>query len=225
MILPPKNIMCLLSPHLLSACLLAGLLTVDSRAAETNTPAVKAVKTPSGPPSTDFSAFKIIADRNIFNPNRSSRAGRSRDESSRRPRVRVETFSLVGTLNSEEGLYCFFDGSGSQYRKVLQVGESIAGYKVLAIEQDGVKVEAAGKELRLEMGNLMRREDDGEWQWRARPEITAGQSSSSEAGGDASSAKEPGTSDSSASDPPASSGEENEVLKKLLRQREQEISK
>ena len=224
MIFLPKSIMSLLSPRLLSAGLLAGLLIVDSRAAETNTPDLKAPKAPSGPPSTDFSTFKIIADRNIFNPNRSSRAGR-REE--RRPtrQIRVETFSLVGTLDSEEGLYCFFDGSGSQYRKVLQIGESIAGYRVLAIEQDGVKVEAAGKELRLEMGNMMRREDDGEWQLRARPEITTGRSSSSETGGDAGSAKEPGTSDSSASDPPASSGEENEVLKKLLRQREQEISK
>ena len=49
----------------------------------------------------DFPAFKILADRNIFNGNRSGQRMVSTRSSSQQRSVRVESFSLVGTLLTE----------------------------------------------------------------------------------------------------------------------------
>ncbi|MBM3847524.1 MAG: hypothetical protein FJ405_14730, partial [Verrucomicrobia bacterium] len=52
-------------------------------------------------PLSDFRAFKIVSDRNIFNPNRSPRGSRTEGESRKPPKV--ETLSLVGVLEYEKG--------------------------------------------------------------------------------------------------------------------------
>src|SRR5262245_49763727 len=62
-------------------------------------------------------AFRLIADRNIFNPNRSGRTP-EREYTRREPerRVRTESLALVGTMSYDHGLFAFFDGSNSDYR-------------------------------------------------------------------------------------------------------------
>ena len=72
----------------------------------------------------DYQSFKIITDRNIFDPNRSSRSSRRTEEA--KP-ARVESFALVGTMSYENGTYAFFDGTGSSYRKAIKTGDTIAG--------------------------------------------------------------------------------------------------
>ena len=144
---------------------------LTSAAEETNAPAAApsqapATNSPPGAaasPSLDFQSFKIIAERNIFNPNR--RPGLS----SQRPpprAVRTEAFSLVGTLLDEggTGTFAFFDGSGSQYKKVLKIGEAIAGYKVCEIASDAVRLEAEDTKIDLPMGMQMKRQEEEKWQ-------------------------------------------------------------
>src|SRR5262245_16650 len=69
--------------------------------------------------SADYSAFKIITDRNIFNPQRHARVNGQERKEANRPAT-VDSFSLVGTMSYAKGTFAFFDGSSSEYRKVLK---------------------------------------------------------------------------------------------------------
>src|SRR5438876_1967923 len=115
----------------------------------------------------DYQSFKIITDRNIFDPNRSSRSSRRTEEA--KP-ARVESFALVGTMSYENGTYAFFDGTGSSYRKAIKTGDTIAGYKVAGISADHVKLEANGQQIELSVGVQMKKQDEGEWQLAGRAE-------------------------------------------------------
>ena len=154
----------------------------------------------------DYQSFKIITDRNIFDPNRSSRSSRNRTEGPRP--ARVESFALVGTMSYENGTYAFFDGTGSSYRKAIKTGDTIAGYKVADISADRVKLETNGQQIELSVGVQMRKQDEGEWQ-------LAGRAESFEASSPATAATEKTDG--------ASGGEESDVLKKLMQKREQEL--
>jgi len=153
----------------------------------------------------DYEAFKVITQRNIFDPNRSSRSGRPTD--SPRP-ARVESFALTGTLSYEKGTYAFFDGSSASYRKALQIGDSIAGNKVAEITTDHVKLEANGQQIELSVGMQMKKLDEGDWQVGGRAE--------------SSSAAAPATASNDKAEN-SSGGEDGDVLKKLLQKREQEL--
>ena len=118
---------------------------------------------PSGRP--DFSAFKLVTDRNIFDPTRRGAYVRPTRESRPSRSSRVEYVALVGTMNYEEkGPLAFFDGTKSEYRKVLKPGETIAGYKVKEVAPTFVKLVSPTNELQLPVGMQLRREDDGKWQ-------------------------------------------------------------
>ena len=124
----------------------------------------------NAPARPDYQAFKILTERNIFDPNRSSDSG-ARSEP--RKTARVESFALVGTLSYEKGNFAFFDGSGSAYRKALETGDTIAGYKIAAITADRVKLEAEGKQVDLSVGMQMKKQDEGQWQLAGRAESLA----------------------------------------------------
>jgi len=113
------------------------------------------------PQRFDESSFRIVAQRNIFNANRSG-GGQVRGPS-RRPSS-VEYFALVGTMDYEKGSFAFFEGSNSQFTKVMKASEVIAGHKLVEISADSVKLEADSKQFDLPVGSQMRREDEGAWQ-------------------------------------------------------------
>jgi hypothetical protein len=135
--------------------------------ATTNGPAAGAAPRANPPISSEASAgadfdhspFRIVAERNIFNANRSGGQVRL---PSRRP-AQVESFTLVGTLEYAKGAFAFFNGSSSAYSKVLQAGGVIAGHKLVAVLPNAVKLEADGKVLELPVGASLRREDEGTW--------------------------------------------------------------
>lgn len=164
-------------------------------------------------PQMDDSAFRIIAERNIFNANRSGGLVRA---PSRRPGV-VEFFTLVGTMAYQKGTFAFFQGSSSELTKVIKTNDVIAGQKLVAIDPNGVKLEADGKDVELPVGSQMRREDQGAWQVA---EVGPGQ------GADASSSSGPvaetsgsgGQSIASAS----SSNSQSDILKRLMERRAKE---
>jgi hypothetical protein len=128
----------------------------------------------------------------------------------------VDSFALVGILSYEKGQFAFFDGTSSEFRKVLQSEGTIAGYKIIGISQKGVKLEAAGKQIELPVNYQMRREDEGEWQVAVRSgsDTPSGPSSSASSGSSA-----------TATATATASPEVNEVLKKLMERREQEDKK
>ena len=155
-----------------------------------------------------FSSFKIISERNIFNPNRS--AGSARNPGAAPAKApKIESFALLGTLSSEKGRYAFFDGTSAVYKQAVAPAGTIAGYKVSEIEPNQVKLEAQGKKVMLGVGMQMRRQDEGEWRIVSASESAASRIAPSASGG-------------SSNSPSAG---DDEVLKKLMQQREQELTK
>jgi hypothetical protein len=178
------------------------------RAEETNSNAK------TSPPRLNFDSFRIISERNIFDPNRSARSDNRPSRREPERRVRTESFALLGTMGYEKGWFAFFDGTSSDYRKALQPGDTMAGYRVEAIGPSHVTLESNGKQIELRVGSEMRRQDEGEWSVSARSEAS-GSAGPSESSGSA------GTSAAKAEAGP--SGEQSDVLKRLLQKREQEL--
>jgi len=134
-----------------SICLLAGIWSAGGAALES-----------TGPARSDYSSFRIINDRNIFNGNRSG-WGTPETREDRKPN-RVEAFSLVGTMAYRKGPFAFFDGTSSEYRKVLPPGGTIASYRIAEITNSSVKLETDTNQVELKVGAQMRREEEGPWQ-------------------------------------------------------------
>lgn len=169
------------------------------------------------PARLDYGSFRIIGERNIFNASRSGgRPSVSRDV--RRP-VRVDTVTLVGTLESEQGVVAFFDGSSAEYRKALKPAGRIAGFTVADVTYQGVTLQAGDKKLELRVGKALRREDEGEWRLTDAPLLVSG------SGGASTSVNRP---ESGGGDGRGSGGgslpspETNEILRRLMEQRERE---
>jgi hypothetical protein len=155
---------------------------------------------PNGTPAAlDYSAFRLVAERNIFDPNRSPRSSRAPTQ----PKT-VDSFSFVGTMSYEKGDFAFFDGSSSDYKKVLKTNDVIAGYKLVAISPELVKILSGTNQLELRVGAQMRRREDGSWERAAGSAAYAASSTSSN------------QSDSSAT------GAESDVIKKMMQRREKE---
>jgi hypothetical protein len=106
----------------------------------------------------DFDIRPITA-RNIFDPNRRP----NRPSEPRTVRPAVDTFSFTGTMNYSKGLFAFFDGTSSDYRKVVEKGDKIAGYTVQEIEHDLIKLALDTNQVQLKVGMQMRRSEDGKW--------------------------------------------------------------
>jgi hypothetical protein len=115
-------------------------------------------QTSNQPPRVEYSAFKLITERNIFNPRRYARSARRAE-----PASRVDSFTLVGTMSYEKGPFAFFEGTRADYRKVGKVSDAIAGYKITNIAYNSVKLANGTNELQLAVGMQMRREDNGPW--------------------------------------------------------------
>src|SRR5689334_21617853 len=109
----------------------------------------------------NFNAFSIIQQRNIFDPKRTGYIPQGREV---RRGPRVDAFALVGTMSYAKGQFAFFDGSSSQYKKVLEPGGTIAGYTVKEITQTNVTLAANGKEFGMPVGSQMRNEGQNKWQ-------------------------------------------------------------
>ena len=156
----------------------------------------------------DFAAFRLISERNIFNPNR--RAYRP-GQPAPKPK-QVDSLRLVGVLSYEKGTFAFFDGSDSEFRKVLKPAGQIAGYTVSAINSDSVRLRQDGKDLDLKVGSQLRREDGGSWEVSSEPQGYTASSSASQSSSSA----------SSATPVSSSSGVDSDILKRLMQRREQE---
>jgi hypothetical protein len=127
-----------------------------------------AQNTDSGPGRTDYRNFEIIPKKNIFNPRRSpAYVPQERPQTVRR---RTETLALVGVMSYGKGPMAFFDGSRSDYRRVLKTNDSVAGFKVTSIDSSSVKLASNTNEIEMQLGMQLAREDEGEWKLSARPE-------------------------------------------------------
>lgn len=163
----------------------------------------------------EYRTFKIIYERNIFD---ASREGGIYAGPRHHTKVsKVDYFKLLGTIRYEKGRYAFFNGSDSDFHKTLQITQNIAEYKILEIGYNSIKLAPTnGAPFELKVGMQMKRVDSGPWSEAAASESFAPappSNSSSE------------TADRSSNTPSGSNATENEVMKRLMQKRQQELSK
>jgi hypothetical protein len=188
------------------------------------------------PGPTAYAQFsQFITERNIFDPSRFARyspTGQYRPPTRRNPSA--PTFTLVGTMSYEKGMFAFFDGNQFNLRKVLYQSDSnnIAGFTLAEITLAGVKLQTADKKQIVEMkiGQAMRQEGNS-WQLAAQGGYSGGGNSgfgglnrgfdSTSSGESAAASSDTSTPEASAAPSPALDG--NDVLKKLMQKREQEL--
>ncbi len=111
-------------------------------------------------PSIELDAFRLIVERNIFDPSREKPGGEA-PPIERAPQA--DEIVLVGTLVTESQRFAFFDGSSSSYRRVLTVGADIAGGAVAAIESATISIRLDDNTFDLPIGMSLSREDDQPW--------------------------------------------------------------
>ena len=105
-------------------------------------------------------------------------------------------------MSYEKGDFAFFDGSSSDFKKVLKTNDVIAGFKIVAITPELVAISSGTNRLELKIGAQMRRGEDGRWDRGSSPvSYTASSSSTASA--------------------PAS-GAETDIIKKMMQRREKE---
>lgn len=187
-------------------------------------PATAAVAAkPAVPPTAlNYEAFSMVADRNIFNQNRFPRSSRGTANTNVVRRTpKIDSLTLVGTMDYEKGKLAFFDGSSSQFKKAVKVGDSVGSFKLLDVTPSQVKLAADKAEMELKIGQALRREDDGEWQVSSISVIGSGSSSMASTNGakPADAAAATPSSDSS-----SSGGGADDALKRLLERRAKETN-
>jgi hypothetical protein len=162
---------------------------------------IENVLTNTGPVEPfSYDAFRIVAQRNIFDPNRRARSTTA-EAPPERPK-RTEAFTLLGSIAYEKGDFAFFEGTSSDYRKSVKTGDSIGGLKIAEVAPNHVTFEAGeGKTLQLPIGSQMKRVEGEEWKVNSRLESFSSSNSLTE------------STNSGAS---SGSGEVSEVLKRLL---------
>ena len=181
-------------------------------AAETNQPAVLDSK----------ALARRVSERNIFDPDRQPR---TRGESRPIPKPVVALaadapeMGLVGVMTFQKGTFAFFDGNAAEYRKTLQVQALIAGHTLTAITPQSVTLsESNGPPVLLKVGQRLRKDAEGVWKLAAGGSGEAFARSGGSAGtGSGAASSSPST--TTAEDPPGS----DEILKRLLKKREQEM--
>jgi hypothetical protein len=210
----------------------APVASTNSPAASTNAPAVvdaasstNAPAAEGGKKKVDFGDFRIVGDRNIFNPNRSPRRTSGRGGRGGPAPVRVETFSLVGTMSYDQGDMAFFDSSSSAYRKSVRTNDTIAAYRVAAVTPTNVKLELDGKTIVALVGTRFRRNDDGPWEFTLPGGTPPAEPKPETASADGATDTEPASDDAvdKGTSVGGSGGAVSDVLKRLMQKREQEL--
>jgi hypothetical protein len=112
---------------------------------------------PTTPADAKYDSFRLIVDRNIFNPSR-----RPRERTEERQQ-RIDMIALVGTMQSDKGVVAFFDSQDSAYRKTLSEGQSLGEFKVQKIQPNEVELARDGKPMSLRVSDQLRRPEGGDW--------------------------------------------------------------
>jgi hypothetical protein len=171
------------------------------------------------PGPADYAAFsRFVTERNIFDPNRYARSSPDRPRYHPTVSRSAPSFTLVGTMNYQKGMFAFFDGNSSDLRKVLYQSDSnsIAGYTVAEITPTGVKLQSADKKktVPMKIGGVMRQVGK-DWQLADPGDVAATTMDGT--------TPATGGSTSDTGSAPAPAGAPNDILKKLMEQRAKEI--
>ncbi len=172
---------------------------------------------PTGPA---FDEFKIIFEKNIFNPDRRSLSKGSIFIAP--PKPQVESSYLLGALISNDGAYAFFENSGINSDSVLKVGDDFCGRSIVSINSSSIKLQDATQTIDLNVGMGMQRIKDGPWTLALEPIKHVSRSTAR---------PEPSALTKDNNDDPkevksdSAASSSNDILKKLMERRKQEMQK
>ena len=150
---------------LFGTSLALGFLASSSLTAQ-NRPTVAVWPNPISPvpAAPEFSAFRSIADRNIFDTSRVDRVQRNANpDAPPPPPPAAQTITLVGTMNYEKGRFAFFDSSEAAFRRVLEVNETLGEFTITTITDDSVDLHNDDRTLTLRLQQSLRRTADSPW--------------------------------------------------------------
>ena len=174
------------------------------------------------PGPNDYERFSsFITARNIFDPSRYAIIGSRPVRPNRRPTY-APSFTLVGTMSYGKGMFAFFDGNQPELRKVLYQSNSngIAGYVVTEITSTSVKLQTADKKETATMKIGERMQQEGNRWLPAGQGAMAVSTGATEGTAPAADSSSPDAGSTSA---PSPALQGNDVLKKLMQQREKEL--
>ena len=181
---------------------------------------VFAAETHQTPVMDSKEVARRVADRNIFDPERQPRI---RGESRPTPKPKVVAsadapeFGLVGVITYPRGTFAFFDGNASEFHKTLQLNAVIAGQTLSTITPQSITLIASNRPPNLlRVGQRLRQDSEGVWQL-----VTGLGGEGFKRLGSAGGAT--GTSSASSTTPSEDPPGSDEILKRLLKKREQEM--
>jgi hypothetical protein len=157
-------------------------------------------------PTQDYAAFQLILERNIFNP---TRVGRTRVANEEKP-PRAEEISLVGVIRYDTRAFAVFHSPEAAFRREVPEGGEIADFRVTKVTAAGVELLKGDKAVSLAVAQQIRRAEGGEWTVSA-PKAPA--------------ADPRAAARSTETAPVEIPANASEVLKRLMKQREQQLKK
>ena len=193
---------------------------------------------PGGVSYPSLVSFKLIQERNIFDPDRR----RPREMRRETPVVppREESFTLLGTMSYGERILAFFEGTQRDWSGAVELGNEVAGHTLKEVGFDNVLLELKGEILALQVGAGRSKRGDADWEtqdrdsWKgssggSRSGRSSRPSSSStfrparpEDSADAESASADGGSENAA-DKSVIDGSASDILKQMMERRRQQV--
>ena len=193
---------------------------------------------PGGVSYPSLVSFKLIQERNIFDPDR-RRPREMRRETPVAP-PREESFTLLGTMSYGERILAFFEGTQRDWSGAVELGNEVAGHTLKEVGFDNVLLELKGEFLALQVGAGRSKRGDADWEtqdrdsWKgssggSRSGRSSRSSSSStfrparpEDSADAASASADGGSENAA-DESVIDGSASDILKQMMERRRQQV--
>jgi hypothetical protein len=159
-----------------------------------------------------FESFRIVLERNIFDPNRRPLQPEDFSVPKEPPADRV---ALIGVLISEGGAVAFFESPKPEYNLDVKQGETIAGFQVAGIRTDYLTLVRDGRQMELPVGSSLSKQDDGEWELSSEGLPFSGSESTSISG-------ETGVTEGS-TETQSSGSSTSDLIRKLKERRRQEM--
>lgn len=193
---------------------------------------------PGGVSYPSLASFKLIQERNIFDPDR-RRPREMRRETPVAP-PREESFTLLGTMSYGERILAFFEGTQRDWSGAVELGNEVAGHTLKEVGFENVLLELKGEILALQVGAGRSKRGDADWEtqdrdsWKgssggSRSGRSSRSSSSStfrparpEDSADAASASADGGSENAA-DESVIDGSASDILKQMMERRRQQV--
>ncbi len=134
--------------------------------------------------ASNFEAFSMIGTKNIFNQSRYPGSKPPTGPTAAAHVPKIDMIAFVGTMDYGKGQMAFFNGTGSEFKKMAKAGEKIGNFKLVDVKPNQVKLAVGDKpEMELKIGQALRSEDGGDWALSSLPlpgsESVASSSSSS----------------------------------------------